>query len=289
MKINSNFFEKFSLEIEKRILVQKQTLMQGDQMMSGLPPDGYHKGTLGGFVREVNNKRKIYALTCSHIFPLVDQPAYIDGFQGLNKIGACIFTTKENSCDFAAIEIADSFADECDMAIIRDDKKRVNARLYSESLEYYDIVFKIGATTDVTKGFIISPEFYHDNLNHDNIFYVKGFHGPFSEEGDSGSLVFSRPRSAQQTYVNVLGMVYGNVKVYDEEDDHDHEHDDSDHGNQDRNESHSNTADNVDNICENISVCYRIHTALELFKETQKVDVQFQDDLSEKSSSSLQS
>lgn len=289
MKINSNFFEKFRLEIEKRTLVQKQTLMQGDQIMSGLPPGGYHKGTLGGFVREVNNKRKIYALTCNHIFPLVDQPAYIDGFQGLNKIGACIFTTKENSCDFAAIEIADSFADECDVAIRRDDKKRVNARLYSESLENHGIVFKIGATTDVTKGFIISSEFY-DKLHHDNIFLVKGIRGPFSEEGDSGSLVFSRPRSAQQTYVNVFGMVFANnVKVYEEEDDHDNEHDDSDHGNQDRNESHSNTADNFDNISENISVCYRIHTALELFKETQKVDVQFQDDLSEKSSSSLQS
>lgn len=293
MKINKKFFEKFRLEIEKRILMQKQTLMQGDQIMSGLPPDDYHKGTLGGFVREINNKRKIYALTCNHIFPLVDQPAYIDGFQGLNKIGTCIFTTRENSCDFAAIEIADSFADECDVAIRRDDKKRVNAKLYTESLENHGIVFKRGATTGVTKGFIISSEFY-DKLHHDNIFLVKGICGPFSEEGDSGSLVFSRPKSAQQTYVNVLGMVFANnVKVYEEDDidndDHDHEHDVSDHGNQDRNGPHSNTADNIDNISENISVCYRMHTALELFKENQKFDVQFQDDLSEKSPSSLQS
>lgn len=289
MKINNNFFEKFRLEIEKRILVQKLTLMQADQIMSGLPPDNYHKGTLGGFVREINNERKIFAITCNHIFPSVDQPAFIDGLQGLTEIGACVFTTRDNSCDFAAIEISDSFAEKCDVAIRRDDKKRVNARLYTESLENHGIVFKIGATTEVTKGFIISSEFY-DKLHHDNIFLVKGICGPFSEEGDSGSLVFSRPKSAQQTYVNVLGMVFANnVKVYEEEDDYDHEHDASDHGNQDRNESHSNTADNVDNISENISVCYRIHTALELFKKNQKFDVQFQDDLSEKSSSSLQS
>lgn len=289
MKINNNFFEKFRLEIEKRILVQKLTLMQGDQIMSGLPPDDYHKGTLGGFVREINNEGKIFAITCNHIFPSVDQPAFIDGLQGLTEIGACVFTTRDNSCDFAAIEISDSFAEKCDVAIRRDDKKRVNARLYTESLENHGIVFKIGATTEVTKGFIISSEFY-DKLHHDNIFLVKGICGPFSEEGDSGSLVFSRPKSAQQTYVNVLGMVFANnVKVYEEEDDHDHEHDASDHGNQDRNESHSNTADNVDNISENISVCYRIHTALELFKKNQNFDVQFQDDLSEKSSSSLQS
>uniref|UniRef100_A0A8W8NZT4 Ig-like domain-containing protein n=1 Tax=Magallana gigas TaxID=29159 RepID=A0A8W8NZT4_MAGGI len=285
MKINNKFFEKFRLEIEKRILLQKQTLMQGDQIMSGLPPDDYHKGTLGGFVREINNKRKIYALTCNHILPLLDQPAYIDGYQGLNKVGACVFTTKENSCDFAAVEIADSFTDECDVAIRRDDKKRVNARLYTESLENHGIVFKIGATTDVTKGFIISSEFY-DKLHHDNIFLVKGICGPFSEEGDSGSLVFSRPKSAQQTYVNVFGMVFANNAVLVDGDD---DHDVSVHDDQDRNESHSNTADNVDTISENISVCYRIHTALELFKEAQKFDVQFQDDLSEKSSSSLQS
>lgn len=285
LKINSNFFEKFRLEIEKRILVQKQTLMQGDQIMSGLPPDGYHKGTLGGFVREINNKKKIYALTCNHIFPLVDQPAYIDGFQGLNQIGACVFTTRKKSCDFAAIEIADSFADKCDVAIRRDDKKRVNARLYTESLENHGIVFKIGATTDVTKGFIISSEFY-DKLHHDNIFLVKGISGPFSEEGDSGSLVFSRPKSAQQTYVNVFGMVFANNAVLGDGDD---DHDVSDHGDRDRNELHCNTAATADNISENISVCYRIHTALELFEVNRSFDVQFQDDLSEKSSSPLQS
>lgn len=293
MKINSNFFEKFRLEIEKRILVQKQTLMQGDEIMSGLPPDGYHKGTLGGFVREINNKRKIYALTCNHIFPSVDQPAFIDGLKGLTEIGACVFTTRDNSCDFAAIKISDSFADKCDVAIRRDDKKRVNARLYTESFENHGIVFKIGATTDVTKGFILSSEFY-DKLHHDNYFLVKGICGPFSGIGDSGSLVFSRPKSAQQPYVNVLGMVFANtftvLEEEDDVDDHDHEHNVSDHGNQDRNEPHSNTADNVDNVSEqNISACYRMHTALELFKENQKFDVQFQDDLPEKSSSSLQS
>lgn len=138
----------------------------------------------------------------------------------------------------------------------------------------------------MTKGYIISSEFY-DKLHHDNIFLVKGICGPFSEKGDSGSLVFSRPKSAQQTYVNVFGMVFANnVVLNDDGDDDDNDHDVSDHGDQDRNEPHCNTADN---ISENISVCYRIHTALELFKENQSFDVQFQDDLSEESSFPLQS
>lgn len=290
MKINNNFFEKFELKIEKRKLVQKQTLMQGDRIMSCLQDKSsqYLKGTLGGFVREINNKMKIYALTCNHIFPLVNQPAYIDDFQGLNEIGSCVFTTKEQSCDFAAIEVMDSFAEKCDVAIRRDDQKRVNARLYTESLDNLGLVFKIGATTNVTKGYIISSEFY-DKLHHDNIFLVKGIDGSFSEEGDSGSLVFSRPKSAKQTYVNVLGMVFANNVVFFDDDVNDHEHDVSEHGDHDRNEPHCNTANTADNISGNISVCYRMHTALELFKGSKSFDVQFQDDLSEKSSSSLES
>lgn len=289
IKIDNNFFEKFKLEIEKRKLVQKQTLMQGDRIMSGLQHEctHYQMGTLGGFVRETNNKRKIYALTCNHLFPFEQQLAYID-FQGSNEIGACVFTTRAKSCDFAAIEITDSFADKCDVAFRRDDRKRVNAKLWRESLENHGLVFKIGAATNVTKGYIISPEFY-DKAHHDSIFLVKGIYGPFAEEGDSGSLVFSRPKSAKQTYVNVFGMVFANnvvLKDDGDDDDNDHDHNVSDHCNQDRNEPPRDTADD---ISKNVSVCYRIHTALDLFKENQSFDVQFQDDLSEKSSSSLQS
>lgn len=276
MKINENFFEKFQLEIEERKLVLKQTLHQGRKIIrneSGF----YSSATLGGFVRKVNNKKKLYALTCNHMFPQEQLVAYADNFE---EIGECVFTTREKACDFAAIEINDSISDKCDIAIRRDDMKRVNAKLYTESLEKAGLVFKIGATTNVTEGYILSSEYYDKIINLDTNFLVKGLNTPFSETGDSGSLVLSRPKCAEQTYVDVLGMVYAiNLTVYDEVD--------SDNENvSDHVEHHCNSTDNNLN---DISFCYRLHTALELFTEERGINVQFKDDLSVKSTSSLQS
>lgn len=103
---------------------------------------------------------------------------------------------RENLCDFVVIKIVDFFVDECDVVIRRDDKKRVNVKLYIESLENYGIVFKRGVIIGVIKGFIISLEFY-DKLYYDNIFLVKGICGLFFEEGDSGLFVFFRFKSVQ--------------------------------------------------------------------------------------------
>lgn len=93
-----------------------------------------------------------------------------------------------------------------------------------KNLHNVGLVHKIGAATDVTSGRIMSLEYYDkdmDNHCRDNIFLVKGLNGPFSEEGDSGSLVFCRPNSVKQNYVNVLGMVYAqNITMnYDNDDD----------------------------------------------------------------------
>lgn len=284
MKINKTFFEKFQLKIEEKKLVQKRTLLQGDQIMTN--QTNGRSATLGGFVREINNKRKIYALTCHHMFPRKRQLAYTDSSE---EMGACVFTTTDNACDFAAVEINDSFSDKCDLAIRRDDGKRVNAKVYTESLENHGLVFKIGATTKMTKGYIISSEYYdkvimdlhqHEGTN----FLVKGSPGSFSEDGDSGSLVFSRPNCAQQTYVDVLGMVYAtHLTVYDDVD-FDDDHDISD-------VSKPHCKNTTDAILNTFSVCFRIDKALELFKESQGegFDVQFKDDLSVISTSSLQS
>lgn len=85
---------------------------------------------------------------------------------------------KENACDFEAIEMMDFILDWCDIPVRRDDKKRVNAQIYTRSLNTVDLVHKIGAATDVTSGRIISMEYYDKEMeNHcrDNIFLVKGF------------------------------------------------------------------------------------------------------------------
>lgn len=269
MKINKSFLEKFQLEIEERKLVPIQTFLQGDQIMD---KKNGQKATLGGFVREVKNKRKIYALTCSHMFDQEGQIAYAGDFEA---IGACVYTTRENACDFAAIGINESFSDKCDLAFRREDGKKVNANLYTESLDKIGIVFKKGATTNVTSGCIISSEYYDKVLNDLDLgtnFLVQGLDGSFVEDGDSGSLVFSRPNCAKQTYVDVLGMVYAKKLTVKDEVDHGKPH-----------------CKSSDNGFDNISVCYRIHTALELFEKKLGIDVQFKDDLSLISTSSVQS
>lgn len=94
-----------------------------------------------------------------------------------------MFTTRENSCDFAAIEIMDSFVDKCDLAFRKTMRKRTNARVYDEHLENIGVVNKIGAKTNLTKGYILSSEYYDklkDENNREYIFLVKGIGNYFS-------------------------------------------------------------------------------------------------------------
>lgn len=193
--LNQTFIEKYHLEIEKRKIALKQTLKQGDsiQAKAHSDDDEYCEGTLGGFVTKVDDKKKIYALTCNHIFPEQNQLAYIEQNQNIKEIGFCVYTTREKSCDFAAIEINDAFVSKCDIALRRDDKKKTNAKVNTKELKNVGIVHKIGKATDVTTGMILSPEYYDKVMNDSNrgyIFLVKGTDGQFSEKGDSGSLVF---------------------------------------------------------------------------------------------------
>lgn len=263
LKMNKDFFDKFHLEIVKGKFLVKKTLKQGDPLLSGIPEDYrlFNKGTLGGFVRKNDDKKKIYALSCNHIFPEEKQLAYTNDSNGFREMGTCVFTTREKSCDFAAIELRDSFLDGCDVTVRREDKKKVNAKIYTGSLHNVGLVHKIGAATDVTSGRIMSLEYYDKEMDshcRDNIFLVKGLNGPFSEEGDSGSLVFCRPNSVIQNHVNVLGMVFAqNIKLNCDGD------------------------DDAFNVEDNLCICYRINTALELFKENQGggFEVNFQDDL----------
>lgn len=65
-------------------------------------------------------------------------------------------------------------------------------------------------------------------------------------------------------------MVFVNNVVFGDGDD---DYDVFDYGDQDRNELYFNIVDNVDNIFENIFVCYCIYIVFEFFKEVQKFDV----------------
>lgn len=279
MKINKIFFSKYPLEIEKRKLMEKPTMKQGDRLLSKIPneDENYKTGTLGGFVTKTDDARKIYALTCNHVFTFENQVAYTENAQGCNAFGNCVFTTRKKSCDFAAIEIMETFLDQCDVAFRNTMEKTINARVHAENLENIGVVHKIGAQTNLTNGYILSSEYYDklkDENNKEYIFLVKGMEKYFSDEGDSGSLVFS----LRQNYVDVVGMVYANnPEVYEEESE-----DEKDNKNPHDLEGHD---------AKNISFCYRIHTALQLFEEDQGEDfsVKFKDDLSSSSSSTSDS
>lgn len=269
------------------------------------------KGTLGGFITKTDNKNEIFALTCNHIFPIRNQIAYADDSYGFQEVGTCVFTTRENSCDFAAIEIMDSFVDKCDLAFRKTMRKRTNARVYDEHLENIGVVNKIGAKTNLTKGYILSSEYYDklkDENNREYIFLVKGIGNYFSQNGDSGSLVFSRSR---KNYVDVVGMVCGsNPEVYDDDSEdenvgHDPElsgsksaetksspikQDDkpATHMSASKDVMEHDAAAAVDDDAKGISYCYRINTALDLFKASQGENfaVKFKDDLPSSSSES---
>lgn len=299
-ELNHAFFKKYNLEVVKGELVQLNTLKQGDSLVPNPPTkDGtYYEGTLGGFVTKTDDERKIYAVTCSHLFEKENQLAYtVNPVEG--SIGKCVFTctTKEQFYDFAAIEIVGSLSSKCDVALRREDKKKISAKVYNESLECINFVHKIGAETNVTKGRILSSEYYNKALPK-NTFLVKGTGKNFSEQGDSGSLVFSRPRTGRQNFINVFGMVFANNFTLREDDNN------SDNGqnleknkdsegtqnrdaekveaNVDKTTSSNAPASSVgddDKNAEILSCCYRIHPAFDLFKEERGVEVKFKDDL----------
>lgn len=86
-------------------------MKQADYILPNPPNEkgSYNTGTLGGFVAKNNNERMIYASTWNHVFPNTNRIAFADISHNYTEIGKCVFTTREKSCDFAAIEIKDSF------------------------------------------------------------------------------------------------------------------------------------------------------------------------------------
>lgn len=307
MRINEPFFSKYLLDVEKKKIVETPTMKQGDPLLSKLPTNHGEcdvEGTLGGFITKTDNN-EIYALTCNHIFPIRNQKAYADDSYGFQEVGTCVFTTRENSCDFAAIEVMESSVDKCDLAFRKTMRKRTNARVYDEHLENIGVVYKIGAITNLTKGYILSSEYYDklkDENNRDYIFLVQGIGNCFSKDGDSGSLVFSRSR---KNYVDVFGMVSGsNPEVHDEDSEDENVGHNPEFGGSkspeteetelspikqdDKPTIHMSASKVMDDDPEGISLCYRITTALELFKRSQgeHFAVKFKDDLPSSSSES---
>ena len=256
LKINSRFFKEYTLEVETREFhVKKITIRQGDTILTSSKTENVDKpkkGTLGGFVTEEDYPNTKYALTCEHVIPFEDRIAFTSDIP-VTHIGDCVFKSK--TTDFAAIRIEESISDDCDTTFRRDDHKETNARVYKDDIKKIGTVHKIGGAANVTSGSIASEEFHYkcpeDNGKSHCVFLVRGRDDAFSREGDSGSLVFSRPKEATHSYVNVLGMVAGRA-----EDD------------------------------EMLSCCYPISPSLEAFEKSFVKTVKFKDNLSPSASSS---
>lgn len=266
--MNESFFERYRLEIEQGKLVNIQTMKQGDKIYCDDSCHMERAGTLGGFVVEKTGLEKKYALTSSHLFPSENLPAYTERYPGIRlKIGKCVFTTRDNCMDFAAIEMNEHI--DCDVFFRGVDGKKTNARVYKENMGSLCFVHKIGAGSGLTTGFIVSSEYYDKLFGSENhIFLVSGADGcPFSSVGDSGSLVFSRSRGLRENYVNVVGLVSG---IY---------HDYCEKG------ENEGASFGVSSSSGNISCCFRISPALDLFQRTLDIAVKFKEDLSFTSSS----
>lgn len=196
--LNKNFFQQYHLEIEKK-KTEMQNLMREDNVT----------GALTGFVTKSNNYQKMYAMTCYHLILRENEHACT---RHLGKVVAWMLPTKTEKCDFSAVEIKECYSKSCDVAFVKDHKKKIIANLYS--------ILK-RATTDLKNERIVRPEFYlqaTDKSNQENTFFLKGIAEIIFERGDSESLVFSRSNRIQQTYVYA-----NNLKLYDDDKDDDAE------------------------------------------------------------------
>lgn len=72
----------------------------------------------------------------------------------------------QQSCDFFAIEIHESFSKKCDVVLKKNDTIKTN--VFAESWEKITIGRKKGAKTDVTKGIMLSPEWCKKVMHDDN-------------------------------------------------------------------------------------------------------------------------
>ena len=282
--IDKIFFDTYELQIENYKIEGELAMKQGDLLLPNPSVNGEQVfgGTLGGFVTKPNDMESKYALTCSHLFQNESQAAYVSATPQPKQIGKCLFKIEER--DFAAIEINEAVSKECDIIFRRDDDKKTNAHVYDRGSAELGVLHKRGAATRLTKGYICSEEFYvkqlTDENNRESLFFVRGTGTHFSDKGDSGSLVFSRPREVKQNYVNIVGMVFGSGVIVHDDDEIPKEPKcgtDELTVSGERN-SDSSQSFSIDN--EHISTCYRIHESLDLLKRKKRVPVKFKDDLS---------
>lgn len=210
-------FRKYFQQGEKIFPKESTPLKQNEE-------NGY--GTLGGFVTD--QKADIHALTCAHV---CQQGSSVFVAGGV-KIGECAFKanlqaeTIPKPIDVALVKIDKRVKGRCDRSMYNDKREPLPVTIYSGHLHELvnkEFVYKIGASTSVTRGLVTSSE-YHCKVieGRPELFFISGVgRDQFADEGDSGSIVFTVKNSSACDVINIVGVVYGgftpNACVTDQE------------------------------------------------------------------------
>eukprot|EP00105_Crassostrea_gigas_P043465 XP_019927613.1 PREDICTED: uncharacterized protein LOC105339851 [Crassostrea gigas] len=226
------FTDIFKTKLNLHIMVGKPCIhfysQQGDKIytrnsLSEESNDENSYGTLGGFVSDQINDT--FVLTCSHVCQKGDIIFADDNDHGRVRIGECVFsndlqTTNINEfIDVALVKIDNDALKRCNLSMLNDTFQQSNVKIYLENLQQIaskDYVYKIGASTSVTKGLITSPEVHLKITGgRAELFFVSDIADiPFAEKGDSGSIVFTIENSSALDTVHVIGMVSGAFKPH---------------------------------------------------------------------------
>lgn len=220
------FTDIFKTKLNLHIMVGKPCIcfysQQGDKIYtrSSFSEEANNKnsyGTLGGFVSDQNNDT--FVLTCSHVCRKGDIIFADDNDHGRVRIGECVFsndlqTTNINEfIDVALVKIDNDALKRCNLSMLNDTLQQSNVKIYLDNLQQIaskDYVYKIGASTSVTKGLITSPKVHLKITGgRAELFFVSDIDDSFAEKGDSGSIVFTIENSSALDTIYVIGMVSG--------------------------------------------------------------------------------
>lgn len=233
------FTDVFKTELNLQVMVGKPCIRfytkQGDKIYTSSSSatsneeDSY--GTLGGFVTDQNNDTLV--LTCSHVCKKGDIIFADDNNSGRERFGECVFSsdlrtkTIDMFIDVALVKIDNNVLDRCNLSMMKDDPpqqpnvpmlddtpQQPNVLIYFEKLQKIArkaFVFKIGASTQLTKGIIASPENYLNITGkRAELFFISTVGDiPFAKKGDSGSIVYMIENTSSVDTINVIGMVSG--------------------------------------------------------------------------------
>ena len=189
----------------------KSQVAQGDRLF--LDSQGTGHGTVGGFGKTADGQ--MVALTSGHLY-LANrfQPLYVKVMDNFIRLGDNIgrIGTHEYLLDIAVIRVSDDIATDCEKYIRTQEGEQKSAIIYKGHIEdaVDTIVHKKGATTGWTTGFVKGSHTVPSTDDSPGAVLVEGMDGNFSEQGDSGSLVFKMGDDSDLETVEVVAILFAN-------------------------------------------------------------------------------